>query len=152
MAMAPTIPKSERIARTRIRPVMPASVQVSPVAAAIDVLDGWAVAIDARSLRRIRRTELVAIREDSLARLAELRFQAPAGSDFRSLMSNVAFVASRETRDPMLEQWLRAFSRFLGKQLRARDPFNWHGESLSVLYGLELSLPRKEWPYAFTDR
>ena len=130
---------------------MPDTALQIPVQNALSVLGHWADSIDARATRRIRRTELLAIQQKSLDDLAAIRFQAPPGSDFRSLMSNVAFVAAREARDPMLEQWLRCFAKFLTKQLRARDPFNWRGESLSSLYGLELSLPRKEWPYAFVD-
>ncbi len=52
----------------------------------------------------------------------------------------------------MVEQWLTAFRTFLSKQLRARDPFNWKGESRVHLYGLEMALPRKDWPYGFSDK
>lgn len=67
-------------------------------------------------------------------------------------MSNIALVASRESRDSVLEQWLAAFKQFLTKQLRARDPFNWKGESRVQLYGLEMALPKKDWPYGFVDK
>ncbi|MBN4056419.1 hypothetical protein JYT20_01725, partial [Rhodothermus sp. AH-315-K08] len=84
--------------------------------------------------------------------LATYRFDAPHGADFRMLMSNIAMVASREKTDNMLEQWLQSFSKFLTKQLRSRDPFNWKGESKSRLYGLDMALPKKDWPYSFTDK
>lgn len=119
---------------------------------AIAELERWSAAIEARGARRIRRSQLVDIQQDCLARLAAYRFDAPHGSDFRMLMSNIALVASRETRDGVLEQWLFAFASFLRKQAPARDPFNWKGESKSHLYGLEMALPRKDWPRGFDDK
>ncbi|MBO6574322.1 MAG: hypothetical protein JJ896_02815 [Rhodothermales bacterium] len=119
---------------------------------AINELARWRGAFEARAARRIRRSQLMAIQQDCLTNLAAYRFQAPNGSDFRQLMSNIALIASREERDRVLEAWLYNISRFLQKQLRARDPFNWKGESKSFLYGLEMALPRKEWPQAFSDK
>ncbi|MFT5141565.1 MAG: hypothetical protein ACI80V_003124 [Rhodothermales bacterium] len=125
---------------------------VQTLQSAINILERWVKAYEARAARRIRRGQLMDIQQDCLTKLAAHRFDAPPGSDFRHLMSNIALVASRETSDSMLEQWLVSFSGFLRKQLRARDPFNWKGESRSVLYGIEIALPRKEWPYGFTDK
>jgi hypothetical protein len=119
---------------------------------AIASLDRWADGIESRTLRKIRRSALYDLQQKCLSELAAYRFEAPAGADFRTLMSNIALVASRESSDNMLEQWLRSFSKFLRKQLRARDPFNWKGEARSQLYGLEIVLPRKDWPYSFTDK
>ncbi len=130
---------------------MSGSPALSTVNGAIAELDRWARAIEARGARKIRRSELIDIQQDCLTKLAAFRFAAPHGSDFRTLMSNIALVASREPRDAMVEQWLHAFRTFLTKQLRARDPFNWKGESRVQLYGLEMALPRKDWPYGFSD-
>lgn len=131
---------------------MPATPAVNTVSGAIAELERWSRAIEARGARKIRRSELLEIQQDCLTKLAALRFSAPHGSDFRTLMSNIALVASREPRDAMLEQWLHAFRAFLTKQLRARDPFNWKGESRVHLYGLEMALPRKDWPFGFSDK
>lgn len=128
------------------------SKSIQTVQLAVTEIDRWTAAIEARASRRIRRSQLVDIQQDCLAKLATLRFQAPHGSDFRLLMSNIALVASRETRDTVLEQWLAAFRQFLTKQLRARDPFNWKGESRVQLYGLEMALPKRDWPYGFVDK
>lgn len=118
---------------------------------AIEQIRVWERALQARSARDIRRTELHARQQNCLARLAELRFQAPADSSFRSLLSNLALIASREQQDIVLEQWLFAIRSFLEKQLRARDPLNWKGESRSASYDLELALPRGDWPAGFSD-
>jgi hypothetical protein len=131
---------------------MPEDLVAQTLQSAINDLERWVKAYEARAARRIRRSQLMDIQQECLSKLASYRFAAPPGSDFRHLMSNIALVASRENDDSMLEQWLVSFSGFMRKQLRARDPFNWKGESRSVLYGLELALPRKEWPYGFNDK
>ncbi|MFT4604130.1 MAG: hypothetical protein ACI9W4_000858 [Rhodothermales bacterium] len=125
---------------------------IATVSGAIAEIERWVRAIEARGARKIRRSELIEIQQECLTKLAAVRFAAPLGSDFRTLMSNIALVSSREARDAMVEQWLTAFRAFLTKQLRARDPFNWKGESRVHLYGLEMALPRKDWPYGFNDK